>query len=221
MKLKIKICGMRFLENIREVGDLNPDLMGFIFYPDSQRYAGETLKPETLFDLPEEIKRVGVFVNTDTDKIYKTVMKYSLHFVQLHGEETPETCRHLSERGIDIIKAFNIKESEDFRLCDSYIKYTKYFLFDSFTSKHGGSGIKFDWVLLEKYNMGHPFFLSGGIALEDVSEIQKIANPAFYGIDLNSRFEVNTGLKDIGRLKTFISAIRNENIYERDIYSRR
>lgn len=210
MSLKIKICGMREPENILGVANLKPDLMGFIFYPGSPRYAGETLKPENLICLPEQIKRVGVFVNSDSEKIAGAILRYSLDIVQLHGNESPEMCGRLTEKGISVIKAFNITEDSDFEACEMYTNCTKYFLFDTFTSKYGGSGKKFNWELLEKYNLVHPFFLSGGIAQGDISKIQKITNPAFYGIDLNSRFEVKPGLKNITMLKEFISGIRDK-----------
>jgi phosphoribosylanthranilate isomerase len=209
MNIKIKICGMREPENIMEVADINPEMIGFIFYPGSLRYAGETLKPENLIYLPEKIKRVGVFVNSDPEKIKLTIRQYSLDMVQLHGDETPETCQMLNETGISVIKAFNIRNREDFKFCEKYIKWTKYFLFDASTSRYGGSGNKFEWKLLDNYNLGHPFILSGGIAPGDESNIIKITNPSFCGIDLNSRFEISPGFKNIGILKAFITGIRN------------
>ena len=212
MNLKIKICGMRQPANIMEVANLKPDLMGFIFYPGSPRYAGETLKTENLIFLSEEIVRVGVFVNMDIEKINKTILKYSLDMVQLHGDEDPEMCRQINENGVGVIKAFNIKESSDFVLCEKYINHTRYFLFDASTSKYGGSGKKLDWELLEKYNLKHPFFLSGGIAPGDEKEIKKIKNPAFYGIDVNSRFEISPGIKDFEKLKIFIADIRSRPV---------
>ncbi len=197
MSLMIKICGMREPENMLEVANLKPDLMGFIFYPASPRYAVKILNPEIFTRLPPHIRKVGVFVNTGFDEINETIRKYSLDMVQLHGDESPETCRQLSESDIHVIKSFNINDSTDFKLYAKYIPFTDYFLFDSSTSKYGGSGNKFDWKSLDKYNLGHPFFLSGGIAPGDVYKILEITNPAFYGIDLNSKFEVMPGLKDI------------------------
>lgn len=210
MKLKIKICGMRDPENIAEVAKLQPDLMGFIFYPGSSRYAGETLKPSSLARLPETIKRTGVFVNTDPDRIKKTVIQYSLDIVQLHGDENPEACHQLTDTGVDVIKAFRITEDTDFEICEEYIDNTKYFLFDTYTNGYGGSGKKFDWAVLEKYTFSHPFFLSGGIAPGDEEEIGQISNPSFYGLDLNSRFEKKAGIKDIDRLSIFLSNIRGK-----------
>ena len=209
MNLKIKICGMREPSNIMDVADIKPDMIGFIFYPGSPRYAGETLKPEDLIFLPEQIRKVGVFVNSDPEKIKLTVRKYSLDLAQLHGDETPETCQLLNETGINVIKAFNIKDRQDFRLFEKFIKCTSYFLFDTSTSKYGGSGRKFEWELLDNYDLGHPYILSGGIAPGDELNIRKIANPSFYGIDLNSRFEIRPGLKNVEKLKLFISGIRN------------
>jgi phosphoribosylanthranilate isomerase len=207
----IKICGMRESENMLEVANLKPDLMGFIFYPDSPRYAAKIINPEIFTNFYHEIKKVGVFVNTGFDEINETIHKYSLDLVQLHGDESPETCHQLSEAGILVIKSFNIKDNIGFKLCAKYIPYTKYFLFDASTSKYGGSGYKFDWKILDKYELGHPFFLSGGIGPKDVYNILEITNPAFYGIDLNSKFEVIAGLKDVKKLKKFVYDIRNKN----------
>jgi len=211
MSLKIKICGMVELENIFHVAELKPDLMGFIFHPSSPRYAAKLSDHEIHGKFPSHIKKAGVFVNTDFETITRTVRKYSLDIVQLHGNETPDLCRRLKKKGIPVIKAFNIKESTGFRSCSEFITCTDYFLFDALTSNYGGSGFKFDWKILDKYDLGHPFFLSGGISPGDVNDILEITNPAFYGIDLNSRFEVSSGLKNIDTLKKFISDIRLNN----------
>jgi phosphoribosylanthranilate isomerase len=211
MSLMIKICGMREPENMMEVANLKPDLMGFIFYPASPRYAAKILNPEIFTRLPPGIRKVGVFVNAGFDEIIETIRKYSLDMVQLQGDESPETCRRLCEADIHVIKSFNIKNSTDFKLCAKYIPYTDYFLFDASTSRYGGSGYKFDWEMLDNYELGHLFFLSGGIAPGDVYKIMEISNPAFYGIDLNSKFEVKAGLKDIKTLKKFVYDVRNKN----------
>lgn len=208
MSLMIKICGMREPENILEIAELKPDLMGFIFYQGSPRFADEILDPEIIAKFAPQIRKAGVFVNADFEEITGTIRKYSLDIVQLHGNERPELCRRLRETGIQVIKAFNIKENIGFKLCSEFILWTNYFLFDTLTSDYGGSGNKFDWKILEKYDLGHPFFLSGGITPGDVNNILEITNPAFYGIDLNSRFEVKPGLKDIETLKKFLSDIR-------------
>lgn len=202
---------MREPENMLEVANLKPDLMGFIFYPASPRYATEKLNSEIFTKFPPGIKKVGVFVNTDFDEIKATICKYSLDMVQLHGDESPEICLRLNEAGIHVTKSFNIKDGTGFKLCSKYIPCTDYFLFDASTSKYGGSGLKFDWKILDKYELGHPFFLSGGIGPGDVYNILEITNPAFHGIDLNSKFEVKPGLKDIKILKKFMYDVRNKN----------
>lgn len=208
MEPVIKICGMREADNIKAVAELKPGLLGFIFYPGSPRFAGELLSPESLLYLRAGIRKTGVFVDADFDGITGTVRKYSLDTVQLHGSETPETCHRLKDTGVQVIKAFNIRKSGDFASCSRFIKCTDYFLFDSAAQYFGGSGQKFNWELMGEYDLGHPFFISGGINPSDTTNIMTVANPAFHGIDLNSRFETRPGLKDIEKLKQFIKELR-------------
>ena len=208
MNAVIKICGMREPENILAVAELSPDFMGFIFYPGSPRFAGELLKPEILAELAPEIRKTGVFVNEGLSGIIHTVKKYSLDAVQLHGEEPPELCRQIRDMGVQVIKAFRIREISSFTLCSDFINSTDYFLFDTMTINHGGSGQKFDWKLLDSFDPGHPFFLSGGISPTDIDGISRINNSSFYGIDLNSRFEIGPGLKDPEKLKNFTEELR-------------
>ena len=211
MSLKIKICGMRDKENILDVAELKPDLIGFIFYPASPRYAAG-LPDNMMFEQSlTGIRKAGVFVDADFDEITKTINKYSLDIIQLHGHETPDFCHRIKNEGVDVIKVFNIYGSDDFRACGKYTECTDYFLFDTLTAVHGGSGHKFDWKILDSYNSEHPFFLSGGISSIDAVDILAINNPSFYGIDLNSRFEIKPGLKDIEKLRSFISEIRQNN----------
>jgi phosphoribosylanthranilate isomerase len=206
----IKICGLRETGNIKAAAELLPDFMGFIFYPGSGRFAGEMLNPEIVANLPAGIRKTGVFVNADLDEITETISKYSLNAVQLHGDEPPELCRIIRDTGIAVIKAFRIGENTSFSFCNDYIACTDYFLFDTMTINYGGSGQKFDWKLLERYEAGHPFILSGGISTMDIDNIAGITNPSFYGLDLNSRFEIEPGLKDIEELKKFINELRNK-----------
>ncbi len=208
MEPVIKICGLREADNIKAVAELNPDFLGFIFYPGSPRFAGELLSPESLIYLRAGIRKTGVFVNADFKMITGTVRKYSLDTVQLHGSESPETCCRLKDTGVGVIKAFNIRKSGDFAGCSGFIKCTDYFLFDSAAQSFGGSGQKFNWELIREYDLDHPFFISGGINPADTSDIMNITNPSFHGIDLNSRFETRPGLKDIEKLKQFIKELR-------------
>lgn len=211
MKPVIKICGMRDTENIIAAAGLKPDIMGFIFHPGSPRFAGKLLNPEIVANLPSGIRKAGVFVNAAYDEITETAGKFSLSMAQLHGNETPDLCRRIKDSGTVVIKAFNIAENISFSLCKDYIACTDYFIFDSMTINHGGSGQKFEWKLLNRYEAGHPFILSGGISPSDTYNILGIRNPALYGIDLNSRFEIKPGLKDIQKLEKFINELRLKN----------
>jgi phosphoribosylanthranilate isomerase len=202
---------MRDSQNIAEASELSPNVMGFIFYPQSPRYAGLVLEPDTTTMIPASIKKAGVFVNADFEVISEMIEKYTLDIVQLHGDESPELCFRLKEIGVGVIKAFSIRDVKTFMQCAEYIDITDYFLFDTLTSGHGGSGLRFDWNILQRYNSDHPFFLSGGIGPNDIDDIMKISYPGFYGIDINSRFESAPGLKDISTLKKFITGIRLNN----------
>jgi phosphoribosylanthranilate isomerase len=208
MRPLIKICGMREPENIMAAGQLKPDFLGFIFYKESPRYAGSDLDPEILSTLPAYIRKTGVFVNSAINEILDTVSKFSLDAVQLHGNESPELCESIKNSGIQVIKAFSIGESIDPKIFAEFIHCTDYFLFDAKSLKYGGSGQKFDWRLLDGNDPGHPFILSGGIGPQDIENIAGIINRSFHGIDLNSRFEVKPGLKDIKKLKNFINELK-------------
>jgi phosphoribosylanthranilate isomerase len=206
-KKLIKVCGMKFPENIRAVAELRPDFMGFIFYPKSPRYA-EPLNVPVLHELPTEISKIGVFVNEKLDQILATVYKYRLNGVQLHGSEMVKICDQLHDAGLLVIKAFPVAEAYNFKVMKRYEKSCDYFLFDAQTPIYGGAGQKFDWQLLENYKEKTPFLLSGGISIEDLEDINKIQHPAFAGVDLNSRFEISPGLKNVELLSDFINGYR-------------
>jgi len=156
-KKLIKVCGMKFPENIRAVARLRPDFMGFIFYPKSPRYA-EPLNVSVLNELPPEIGKIGVFVNEKLDQILATVYKYHLDGVQLHGSEMVKMCNQLHDTGLLVIKAFPVAEAYNFKVMKRYEKSCDYFLFDAQTPIYGGAGQKFDWQLLENYKEKTPFF---------------------------------------------------------------
>jgi phosphoribosylanthranilate isomerase len=194
--MKIKVCGMKYPENISAVAALQPDYMGFIFYPQSPRYIGETEKnPE-----PGKVVKTGVFVNESADIIEEAIEKHSLKAIQLHGNESPDLCG-LFKNKVTVIKAFGVDGQFDFGTLEPYVGEVDYFLFDTKNSKHGGSGQSFDWSLLDQCKLDVPFFLSGGLSLENMEEVKAIKHPQFYGVDLNSRFEIEPGLKDIDKLK--------------------
>jgi phosphoribosylanthranilate isomerase len=198
----LKVCGMRDPENIRVLGELRPDLMGFIFYPGSRRYAGKELDASVLKALPAGIQKVGVFVDADPEEVLQKALEYSLDFVQLHGGESPAYCSRLKGK-LKIIKAFGLDTGFDFGSLKEYVPYVNYFLFDTRTEAHGGSGQTFDWDLLKSYREETPFFLSGGIGPEEMKSASEIRQlfPALLGLDVNSRFETAPGMKDIESLK--------------------
>jgi phosphoribosylanthranilate isomerase len=194
---------MKYPGNIKELVRLPIDMMGLIFYEKSARYAGN-LPAIELQIVPLNIQKVGVFVNVSKEAVFDKIREYDLQAVQLHGDESPDFCRTIKNSGIGVIKAFPIEEISDFEKCNLYENACDYFLFDTKTPAYGGSGKKFDWKMLSQYQEETPFILSGGIGYEDAESIRKIRNPKLYGIDLNSRFEVRPGEKDIEKLKDFL-----------------
>jgi phosphoribosylanthranilate isomerase len=203
--MKIKICGMRNVVNIVEVAMLRPDYVGFIFYQLSPRYAGE-LNHAVLKSLFPSTLSVGVFVNAKIDHIVETAEHYQFNVLQLHGNETPEYCAELKTKyKCEIIKAFGIKSEKDFSNMSDYEQVCDYFLFDTKTELYGGSGNKFDHDLLANYKGKKPFFLSGGITLDDVANIIDNRHELCIGIDVNSGFEISIGLKDVERIKKLMN----------------
>ncbi len=209
--LKIKVCGMRDTANIRSVVALEPDLVGFIFFEKSPRNVGEELDAELLHSFPRTIKKVGVFVNAHPDLILKNVKKYNLDMVQLHGDELPDVCRNIRNRGISVIKAFHVDATFNFSRLNNYKPHCDYFLFDTKGDSYGGNGTLFDWNLLQRYDNEKPFFLSGGINTENMEAIIALKSQGLniYGVDINSQFETNPGLKDVKKVKTFIQKVRD------------
>ncbi len=205
---KIKVCGMRNLDNIRELVKLKPDYIGFIFYDKSPRYIGKKIDAEILDAIPPSIKKVGVFVNASEREMKNIIVQNGLNMVQLHGNESPETCQIMRLCGIEVIKAFSVDESFGFHSIKSYQEGCGYFLFDTKTPKYGGSGKQFDWSLLDQHTFTKPVFLSGGIGVEDAEKIVQLNNKDIKVIDINSRFETEPGLKDIEAIQKFMGIIK-------------
>lgn len=196
----IKVCGMREAENIREVEALGIDVIGFIFWPKSSRCV--STHPDYL---PVNAKRAGVFVNEDIEQVKRIAVDYALDIIQLHGNESPEYARNLCNW--IVIKAFNIASEEDLESTVIYDGAVDYFLFDTKGKAVGGNGEKFDWEVLASYNGQTPFILSGGIGPDDTERVRTFYHPQCIGIDLNSRFELSPGLKDITALRRFLSQL--------------
>lgn len=204
--MKIKVCGMREPENIIQLGALEPDYIGFIFYPNSKRHVS-SLDIEELNRIPKSIKKTGVFVNENLSVILDNIKHYGLDAVQLHGDELPAFCKEVSHYGVEIIKAFGVNAKFDFKLLKPYINAADYFLFDTQTPRRGGSGKSFDWQILDNYPYSKPYFLSGGISLENIEEVKQIKGQRLYAVDLNSCFEDEPGLKNIEKIKEALMII--------------
>jgi phosphoribosylanthranilate isomerase len=205
--MKIKVCGMRTPENIDTLMGLNPDYMGLIFYAKSPRYVAG-LSTDYLQSLPSAVLKTGVFVNEDVKIIGGLIEQYQLNAVQLHGNESADTCQQLRIKAT-VIKAFGVDAKFDFSQLNAYTESVDYFLFDTKTDAHGGSGKTFDWEVLSNYKLDVPFFLSGGLSLENLENIKHIKHPAFYGVDLNSRFETEPGIKDIDKLREAFNLLKD------------
>ncbi len=194
---------MKYPENILKVSQLLPDYLGFIFYEKSSRYFdGEIL------EIPNSIKKVGVFVNARLMEINGKIKKYDLDLIQLHGDETPEFCENLKHDKIEIIqiiKVFSVDDDFDFDELEPFENVCDYFLFDTKGKLHGGNGITFNWQILEKYKSKKPLFLSGGIGIDEIEKIKTLKLPIF-AIDVNSKFEIEPGLKNINKLKLMVDS---------------
>ena len=212
--MKIKVCGMREKENIQALSGLEPDYMGLIFYPFSKRFVDET-DVSLVQLLSDKIKVTGVFVNEPHEAVLRRAKQYHLKAVQLHGEETPEYCQllrgmlRIENTEIELIKAFGMDEGFDFSVLEEYSTSVDYFLFDTKTPAHGGSGLKFNWEILKNYHLNKPYFLSGGIGLDDLGSLKLLNDQRLYAIDLNSKFETSPGLKDMEQVGRAINILRS------------
>lgn len=229
----IKVCGMRDAENIREVSELDIDMMGFIFWKDSPRfvrmisshagiipdYSEERLNRNSgkVVNDQHRIKRVGVFVDDMPQTIVTRIYNYELDYVQLHGEESCIMIDNLRRTlepdirtGVKIIKTISVSSVEDIEKTKEYEGCVDLFLFDTKCPTMGGSGDKFDWSVLSAYKGNVPFLLSGGIGMEDVDKIKSFQHPQFAGIDVNSCFETEPGVKDVEKLRLFVEKLRHE-----------
>ncbi len=204
--MKIKVCGLNNPLNILELAGAGVDLFGFIFYKKSPRYYNSSLNNHVIRDMHHSIQKVGVFVNANEYEIMDAAAKYYLDYVQLHGDESPQLCTKLNQH-VKVIKVFSVDNKLNKALMQKYSKVCDYFLLDTKTKLHGGSGKQFDWRALEDYDFKQPFFLSGGIGIEDVETIKRIKHPKLYGIDVNSKFEIVPGTKDTQLVKEFIKQI--------------
>jgi len=218
MTMIVKTCGLREPDNIDQIAKLPVDWIGLIFYDKSPRYMLDREDLREFLDTPSEAlaekKRVGVFVNESFDRLLERVHDYKLDYVQLHGGESAVYCSTLqslwansSVRSAQIIKAFRVSSAFDFGITIDFEPYCSHFIFDTKGISYGGTGHKFDWDILTQYQGETPFLLSGGIGPADGEEIKAFHHPAFAGIDLNSKFEIEPGLKNTAELYRFLTKL--------------
>ncbi len=218
--MKVKVCGMREPDNIAAVNGLGVDYLGLVFHPASPRFAGDPALGEWIGeneDLFERTELVGVFVNAEIDYVLNTVHDYHLDWVQLHGNESPGYCQELkllwsvnTLRKASICKAFSITPDFNFNDTNGYAGSCPLFVFDTGgRGQAGGTGAQWDWNKLEEYNSPVPFLLSGGIGPGDARAIKMLDHPQLRGVDVNSMFETEPGIKDVEVLRGFVGELRS------------
>ena len=206
--MKLKVCGMTDFEQFQQLQEMSVDFAGLIFYENSKRFVGNKLQEHKSQIRNLKIKKVGVFVNAESDNIKREVNEYGLNYVQLHGDESAEFCREVKDF-VPVIKAIRINEESDLEKdLKVFEKVCDYLLFDTDSKQYGGSGKQFNWDRLKQSNINKPFFLSGGIALEDIDKVKNFRHPMLFAIDVNSRFEVEPGIKDLEKVKQFVNALK-------------
>lgn len=214
-RLCVKVCGMRDPDNIAEIAQLQPNMMGFIFYPPSPRFMGDTLSPSIVRSLPPSIVRVGVFVNAALSTVLAQVERFGLHAVQLHGDETSVYTQELRQERPELLisKAVGIFAGFSFNSLFSFEESCDYFVFDTKTPQYGGSGQTFDWSLLTHYRRSVPYLLSGGLGLSHMTEVCSLPaiSPGLLGVDLNSRVEERPGRKSPAMVQQCLAWVRGES----------
>lgn len=202
--MNIKVCGITEMKQLQQLEGLDIDFAGLIFYKDSPRYVGDKLSKKEVKNADFDMKKTGVFVNPEMIDVLDAIDDYGLQVVQLHGDESPEMCEDLSSE-VEVIKVFRISGNENIdKLVAAYDAVCDYYLFDKATDYSiGGTGQQFDWNILNKAKIEKPFFLSGGIGVEDAAKIKAFKHPDFFGVDINSKFETAPGVKDMSKVLQF------------------
>ena len=208
--MNIKVCGITEMKQLQQLDGLDIDFAGLIFYKESPRYIGEKISKTELKNTDFDLKKVGVFVNPEMIDVLDAIDEYGLEVVQLHGDENPEMCDDLSSE-VEVIKVFRVTGNEDIdKLVASYDAVCDYYLFDTGGLKEsfGGTGQQFDWNILSKAKIEKPFFLSGGIGVEDAAKVKAFKHPDLFGVDINSKFETSPGVKDMSKVLQFKMAMK-------------
>ena len=204
---KVKICGITNLEDALLSTKFGADALGFNFYKKSPRYIPHEKAREIIAQLPQEVLKVGVFVNESLEKICKIAETAKLDAIQLHGEETPEFSAELKAKtNLEIIKAFRV--SENFEPEDVLEYKVDAVLLDAYTPKeHGGTGETFDWEIAKKVQAIFPkMYLAGGLTIENVGKAAENVKP--FAVDACSGLESEKGIKDSAKVNNFISKLK-------------
>ena len=220
----IKVCGLNDADNMRQVAEAGADWLGMIFWDRSPRRVDMLRIPTGM--MPDSsgkmgnsaigrCKKVGVFVDANPQYIITRVIQFGLDAIQLHGHEMPTMIRNLKatlvpdlKKKITIIKAISIEKKEDLERCHDYEDIADIFLFDTKCKCVGGSGESFDWSVINDYHGDQPFILSGGIGPDDAKRVKAVDHPKMMGVDINSRFELQPGVKDVEKVSAFIREMR-------------
>jgi phosphoribosylanthranilate isomerase len=210
--MRVKVCGMTEIDQVRQLDAMGVDFAGFIFYPKSPRYVVRHLTGEQVKKARLRLGKVGVFVNPTYDEVMRQVDSYGLDMVQFHGDETPRFCEQLANY-ITVIKVFRLGENDPIDwIIRPYQDYCDMFLFDTEGVGYGGTGKKFNWDVLKPAHIEKLFFLSGGIEPGDVERLKVFAREPvaskLFAIDINSKFEVSPGVKDLKKIRTLMDGIK-------------
>lgn len=203
--LKVKICGIKTMQDVKAVNRHKPDFAGFVFYPLSKRYVSLITARLLKAQLKKHIKTVGVFVNAPPEEIAAAAELGLINLVQLHGDEGNDYIAELQKIcKLPIIKAVRVQDENDIRRADYY--NCDYLLFDAYAkSAFGGTGRQFDTELLKKVKIHKPYFLAGGLDAENVRQALKGLKP--YAVDVSSGVETAGG-KDKKKIKMFIKQVK-------------
>lgn len=210
--MRIKVCGMTKAEQVKQLDEMGVEFAGFIFYPKSPRYVYKSMPATEIKKIRGKINKVGVFVNPDPDEVLKIVDACGLYLVQLHGDENPRVCERIANY-VSVIKAFRISEDDNIEWkIREYYEAADMYMFDTEGVGYGGTGKKFNWQLLKGQNIRKPFFLSGGISPDDAENLKLFQNDPvakdLFAVDINSKFEILPGVKDMAKVKEFVAKIK-------------
>ena len=209
--MNIKVCGITSMKQLQQLDGLEVDFAGLNFYKNSVNYVVDRISKSELLNADLDIKKVGIFVNADFDEIMQVVEDYSLDIVQLHGDETPHLCEQVSNE-VETIKTFRIDHKSetliDYILKD-YDEVCDYYLFDTDAKPAVGDNLKLNnWKQIAESKIEKPFFLSGGIGVDDIAKVKGFKHPDYYAVDINSKVEKEPGVKDMGLVLQFRQGLK-------------